>query len=650
VADELAKLKQVLGAHGNIWSGGALNDVSLRAMLDASGGSAALLALHAPNLESAGREFGSTDEMCAWLRYAASTSSPPLSHHANPALEPLFALLSDPSCTVLTSPSEVTSLRHSAAVDSLVACCAEGGASELVTLVQRLHALKRSFASVAELSVAVAQAAEEGFFLPRALLSRILDFVKKSNLFGTGATKSLPDLDAELIDSLVASMREPTAAMTTLEHQTDRALDCLRTLEQQGRTFTSWEDLCQAAVASLTQKPAASAAAPAAAAASASASAPIAAAAAAAGGGDASSSSMDAASKSRLMTLLNDDDFSLFDDMSDELVITAASLDALLAAAGPHGFDGLLHILSGLNGIGRRADSFDHLIQLVGEVVLDGAYSSRSDRAKILDFLSDDRQCRLFVMGAASTLPDSAQAFLRATPPANLDALILGVGGSAHVDSLLAHCHALDRVGSRLENIEDILPALQVALDPAQGNGSYVGTKERRELVSLLAGNEADKLLPRDGCADRATLENSLREQSALLDSVYALANETALLMQRASENKPLGFLFSPSARGGGGGGGDEEEGDGGDGEAEEEAEEKHLPETASELVLDQLEQMNNSAAAAAVPRFEDLPALLQGLKDTIEQLKAHTQAEETRKAQMLKRLNRGSANSSNAH
>jgi hypothetical protein len=648
VADEIAKLKQVLGAHGNIWSGGALNDASLRAMLDASGGSAALLALHAPNLETAAREFGSTDELCAWLRYAASTSSP-LSHHANPALEPLFALLSDPSCTVLSSPSEVASLRHSAAVDSLVACCAEGGASELVTLVQRLHTLKRSFASVSELSAAVTQAVEEGFFLPRALLSRILDFVKKSSLFGAGATKSLPDLDAELIDSLVASMKEPAAA-TTLERQTDRALDCLRTLEEQGRTFTSWEDLCQAAVASLTQKPAVSAAAPAAAAASVS-SAP-AAAAAAAGGGDASSScSMDAASKSRLMALLNDDDFSLFDDMSDELVITAASLDALLAAAGPHGFDGLLHILSGLNGIGRRADSFDHLIQLVGEVVLDGAYSSRSDRAKLLDFLSDDRQCRLFVMGAASTLPDSAQAFLRATPPANLDALILGVGGSAHVDSLLAHCHALDRVGSRLENIEDILPALQVALDPAQGNGSYVGTKERRELVSLLAGNEAEKLLPRDGCADRPALENSLREQSALLDSVYALANETALLMQRASENKPLGFLFSPSARGGGGGG-DEEEGDGGDGEAEEEAEEKHLPETASELVLDQLEQMNNSAgaAAAAVPRFEDLPALLQGLKDTIEQLKAHTQAEETRKAQMLKRLNRGSANSSNAH
>jgi len=592
------------------------------------------------------REFASTEELCAWLRYAGATSSPPLNHQGNPALEPLFALLSDASCRVLPSPAERDALRNSAAIDGLVCACGEeGGVSELLTLVQRLHALHRSFPSVSELQAAVSQAAEQGFFLPRPLLQRILDVVKKGTLFG-GATP-LPDLDAELLDALVAAMGpagapEEARWAAPLEGKVEQAVQILQGLEREGKVFGTWEDLCHAAVEALKPKPAAPAPTPVAAAPAAAASAASAAstpqASAAAPEGTPGVSSMDASEKSRLMSLLNDDDFLLFDDMQDELVITAASLDALLAAAGPHGFEGLLHVLAGLNGIGRRASSFNHLIQLVGEVVEDGAYSSRADREKILAFLSDDSRCRLFVVGAASTLPESARALLCATAPASVDALILGVGGSAHVPALLQHCHALDQVGSRIDSVEEILPALQAALDPAQGNGSYVGNRERRELVSFLAGGgDAAALLPRSA-ASRATLEQSLRDQPALLDSVYTLASETALLMQRADQNKPMGFLFSPMRAAGAGAGASADD----DAAEEEEAEERHLPETAAELVMDQLEQMASAAAASgSQPRFAALPQLLEGLHASITQLKAHTQAEEQRKQQMLKRLNR---------
>jgi len=268
--------------------------------------------------------------------------------------------------------------------------------------------------------------------------------------------------------------------------------------------------------------------------------------------------------------------------------------------------------------------------------VEDGAYSSREDRRTLLDFLVDDERCKLFVMGGALTLTSSAVAVLEATPPATLDALIQGAGGSGQVDALLSHLHGLDAVGARLENVEDILPALQAALDPAQGNGSYVGLRDRRDLVSCLAGAEGKRLLAASACASKAGVDAALRGCSSLLDSVYAAASATSVIMKVAAENQSMGMgMFSVR-------------GAAFSAEEEDGASEAPTPETGAELVLDQLDQMSTAAAAAAAgagaAQFDSVPALLDALLAKIAELKAHTQAEQKRKSQMLKRLGRSSS------
>jgi len=566
-----------------------LTKQSLQRLLDAIGGHATLIGAFLPSLIAAHRRFASIEEFESWLNYARrrrEQSRTPAYHHDNPRLFPaLRTMLDNPSCALLRSVEERAALYDGSdgQLDSLVS--ASGGPKQLLHHLNELARLRRSFESIMELSECIEGKLVTGSYLPEHILQKVMDGAEASNVFGSNQPG---EVDGEALDTLLSRLRRASSMSSSpdgweseidLEEKVDLLLDQLRCLAEGGVTFASWPMLCatmmqtsavanpnpstqdiptSAASTSVVSHGGAASATTTASTHSRPSATPTAVNSTAAfraepvAGNSAtppqSSSSLSSEQRQALASILSSESFTCFDNLPEdaELRITLDGLDALVQAAGPHGFDGAIQILTGLSNMRRSAHSFDHLIQMVAQVVEDGAYSSREERAAILEFLQDVSRCRLFAVGGSS---DFSLDLLSQTPSSSVDTLLLLVGGSPALNDVLQHLLRLDGVGARFDAFEDLPQALMYAWDPQQGNGSYVGAKERKELLDILQSPTCATLLPSSLRTNRSELEKSLRSAPAELDSLFATATATVNLLQSIHSHKGMSLFASMRGR-----------------------------------------------------------------------------------------------------
>ena len=710
-ANELNRLRTHLATCAGLWrSPLTLTAQELTLLLRSTGDTADFLLAHTSHLIASHRQFPIVTELVTWSSHAyreKMKGGDVIAHAGNVLLlQPLRTLLDHPNCLILPAESARHTLYTTLALDELVT--AAESVDQVLTHLATLHELHRSFTTCDELIAAVQQATDMGFFLPRPLLQRIIDYVKKKP-HGVQPTTQLfaplngevPEMDAELLDTLISnlgtSVDDRTRWLESLDSKVDVCIDYFKRFDAAGRHFDSWESLCEAMLVAQQEDmqermkpkpvvqptptppktlPKAPSTAPSTSSSSApaTASTPLAPATVASPAKAAAAPTpvsepvpqpvavestphvaepvpaaasgppalMTPEQQQEILAILGDDSFLIFEDAEEDVAVSVQGLEQLVLAAGEHGPQGLIHILSGLDGIGRRAKSFDALISMVGEVVTDGAYSSRAARSAILDTLCDESECRLFAVGSSTSLTSHTISFLRNTPVAQLDALILALGGSSCVPTLLEYLVRLSDVGQRFDNFEDILTALTNIFHTDQGNGtgSFVSKKDMTELMNLLTPKKPHRhvrpFLP-SSYNDQRTLLESIRDSRQEFDDLFILASETSQLLNAASV-KPIGMFGSTGRMRT-----DSIE------EDEDQPSDLHsTPETGLELIIQQLEQIQSANAPSTstsqsqpVPIYDSFNQLLVAVTSKIASMKAAHLADEARRFEMFERLNR---------